>query len=54
MRNIPFEEEILLATNAFAKKKSLAGCPIIHNKTQPMEGPPHFKYAEMKKEKARI
>ena len=54
MRNIPFEEEILLATNAFAKKKkSLAGCPIIYNKTQLMEGPrPHFKYAEMKKEKA--
>ena len=37
------------------RKKSLAGCPIIYNKTQPMEAPPlNFKYAEIKKEKARI
>ena len=44
----------LLATNAVAEKKNVAGCRIIHNKSRPMDAHPHFKYAEMKEEKVRI
>ena len=49
------EKYHLLATNAVnEKKKSVAGCRIIHNKSRAVDAHPHFKYAELKEEKVRI
>ena len=43
-----FQQQMLLL-----RKKSVAGCRIIHNKSRPKDAHPHFKYAEMKEEKVK-
>ena len=41
----------LLATNAVAEKKSVAGCPIIHNKSRPMDAQPILSTQKWKRKK---